>query len=744
MNHTEAHTNSRSSTSKTRWLVILLIICMIPVVLLSIARISLPYALVWGTLDWFESQGLEASIDDIEISLLKGQFKLHGLVATSSDAQVLELGSVSLGWSWDDLLEQQLKLHDIQINTITLAIKQHSDGRLNIAGIQLPESETQPQTQAEQSAWGFALSRFSLDKLNICFSQLNSQEKTEQQLCQSIDGLQWQGSIQSVTGTQSTESSPQLLISGNLSINEPISCFTRYDSNQNLMDDYCAYLETLNWAGDIYLASNNTSATSQFIENNQIELQHLRIEDRKLKRQTLELSFASINKLNIDASQKISASAVQFNQLRALPRHTEPDDQKYILHFKKLLLNDTAFANSHISIKSIELSDIGSFLLINSDGSLETDSWLSASNKQKQTSADRAEQAQDNKLSYSIGSTNIQSNQHIVLLDKRGKEPFRLDLHDIQLDIGSLDSRATDKMTRVKLDTAIDKHGLLNLNTELTPFSSRPSLQGEAEVSGLDLRLFSPITRQAIGHTIHSGQLDSTAVLNVDQGKINSTVKLTLNQFKLKPLSKQDAEKLNSEFGFPLNSSLSLLRDRDNSIRLEIPVSGDIESPEFDPRDAIMKATSKAISTAVLYYYTPFGLVFATEALFNLATALNFEPVLFEAGLAQLTETHQQTLQKLGKLMKDRPGIHLTLCAQSNRKDMLAITGQTTDIDKNTEKKDIAISDTLLNKLITLANQRSDTVKAYLIEQQGIKASRLIECTAEYNDDARPSVDISI
>jgi hypothetical protein len=48
---------------------------------------------------------------------------------------------------------------------------------------------------------------------------------------------------------------------------------------------------------------------------------------------------------------------------------------------------------------------------------------------------------------------------------------------------------------------------------------------------------------------------------------------------------------------------------------LEIPVTGDLRNPDFDPTDATTKATSSAITTDVLNFYTPFRLVTLVDGL---------------------------------------------------------------------------------------------------------------------------------
>ena len=352
------------------------------------------------------------------------------------------------------------------------------------------------------------------------------------------------------------------------------------------------------------------------------------------------------------------------------------------------------------------------------------------------------------KIILSFDAFNFVTKQQLVFIDNSLKAPLSVNVHDIDLALTKIDNHKPDQTSHLALAMTIDTHGRLEMEAKLTPLSERPSINGKGKISGLDLRTFDPLSKQHVGHSIKSGQLDADLKLTVNQGIIDSSMGLALHQFELKTLSKEEAEALNSELGFPLNSSLSLLRDRDNSIHLDIPVTGDIDNPAFDPRDAIMKASSKAITSAVLSYYTPFGLIFAAESLFDIATALHFDPILFNAGTSELIPAHKKQLDKLADLITDRPGIHLTLCAISNSADR-NVHFPPTPSENSVENQPPATpsespSKEELTLLKQLAKSRSANIKQYMVTTKSVPSSHLIECAPEYKKEAIAGVEISI
>lgn len=178
--------------------------------------------------------------------------------------------------------------------------------------------------------------------------------------------------------------------------------------------------------------------------------------------------------------------------------------------------------------------------------------------------------------------------------------------------------------------------------------------------------------------------MDADLKLLSQQGQLDSNIALVLHHFKLKANSKQDAAALDKTFGMPINQSLMLLKDKKGRIKLDIPITGDINNPNFDPTDAIIKATTKATTVTLITFYTPYGLVYAGgNVLFNLATAMNFDPLVFTAGSSQLTDAHMLQLSKLAQLLVERPAVHLTLCGFTNLNDREKLFMEIIDREKD-------------------------------------------------------------
>ena len=237
--------------------------------------------------------------------------------------------------------------------------------------------------------------------------------------------------------------------------------------------------------------------------------------------------------------------------------------------------------------------------------------------------------------------------------------------------------------------------------------------------------------------------MDADLKLLSDKGQLDSSISLVLYHFNLKAKSKEDAAELDKKFGMPINQSLMLLKDKKDRIKLKIPITGDINNPEFDPTDAIIKATAKATTVTLVTFYTPYGLAYAGgNVLFNLATGMNFDPMVFDPGSSRLTSAHESQLSKLTELLTERPGIHLVLCGSTNLGDRDKLFSEIIDPKKAPPPP----SAERLQQLKQLAMERQENVKNHLVTQGKIAHNRLILCEPEHSDqaDAIAGVEISI
>jgi len=717
--------NQYKSFSKNRpWATRVLSALLIIVVLLTLIRISLPFVINIAATSWFESEGVEAEIFDVNISLWDGAIKIHRVSGKNKSGKGFSLGYLGISWEWTPFFDRLVKINQVEVKSLNVDAMIFDNGDMSIAGIDIKpgsdEKEPESTEPPSENPWDVMVQNIQFSDIEMCLQQFNDADK--------------------------------------------------------VVLDYCGKLAAFDWAGDIsFKPSIQTEPgdTPPIYAQGELKLNKIKLLNKQLNLDLLNVASVAVKNINVDTPVNISIDSIGIEKFSAMQRanpssksEPSPNDAQ-IFAFDRLVIQPISLSHqNNLKLGKIELTGTKNYVQVNKDGSMEFEKWLPVKMKQEQKKKQEPEdkfsdkpdgikatvKAKSEPFNFSFDEFVFKTKQHFMFVDNSLKEPFVSDIYNIDFKLSGLDSKTPDKMSHALLAFAIDKHGSFKLEADISPLSERPNLKGTGKISGVDLRVLTPFTKQYVGHNVKSGQLDAGLKINVDKGVIDSNMALVLHHFELKSLSNKEAEELNNEFGFPLSTALSLLRDKDNAIRLDIPVTGDIDNPDFDPKDAVVKASSKAITTAVLHYYTPFGLVFAAKGLFNLATALNFEPVLYDAGENKLTIAHKEQLDKLASLMADRPGIHLTLCGISNLadKDKLfpePVTISTLPADQQAPEQQIKgkpLSEENLVSLKQLAESRSSNIKYYLVNEKTTKASRLIECAPEYMPDKISGVEISI
>ncbi len=642
-----------------------------------LGRLLLSPVTAYAINNWFEQQGLDSQIEDLAFDLLDGKFSLVELRARRDDKVVLKLDRFDVDWSWGPLFDRRIELDSFALAGLEIDSAREPGGGIQVAGINLASEPAAAEDQ-QPGSWAVVVNQIQLDDIKTCYVEAPKR-------------------------------------------------------------DYCNYLGQLAWRGPLTYDPGlvKPDRLPLFIEGD-FRLDQLRVHSNRLQRSLLSIDSLSLNQLRLETPDKIAVAAIELAALTAFERPADEDAAQISSLDSLRIENLTLTAKQRLEIERVDLQGHDVMLVNQPQGKLETDPWIAAEIQPAQESPD--DKATASGFSYAIKKLNYQTDKSIRYRDDSLEQPFLAILNSIELQLEDIDSEQPERNSQVNYAARYADHGIIRLAGSATPLSPKPSFDLEGRIEGLDLRSLSAFTAAKLGHRIKSGQLNADLSLKSVEANLDTQISLTLNQFHLEALSDKDRENLDSSFGFPLNSSLSLLRDRDNKIELTVPITVNLFDPDFDFSDAITTATSKAITAAVINYYSPFGLVTLVDGLFSLATALKFDPVVYPVGSADLAGVESGALDKIASLMQERPGVHVTLCAVTNSEDRIQLLPQTAEI----AAADLELDSEQLVQLETLAETRAANVQNSLVERQ-IAAERLILCAPKHREGAGlAGVEISI
>jgi outer membrane protein OmpA-like peptidoglycan-associated protein len=354
-----------------------------------------------------------------------------------------------------------------------------------------------------------------------------------------------------------------------------------------------------------------------------------------------------------------------------------------------------------------------------------------------------------NRVDVSKGST-------ATIHDESVTPAFKTTLTIDELFLENLDGRKPDQATTFKLDGRLDKHASVKAGGDIKPYLQPPEMNIQGKLEAIGLPPLSPYTTDSMGVMIDSGSLDVDLTLVSQDARMNGAAVLVMHQLAVKGTDSKDG--LQSKIPVPLDMALNILRDKNDTIELKIPIEGDANSPEFDVSDAITKAVAAGVSVGatsyLVYALQPYGaMVAVAKVAGEAATKIRLDPVEFEPGQAALDDTDRDYLSKIAKVLKERPKIAVKVCGVAVQQDVVHLQPpaqpQAGKGSAETAKKETPPAAPVVDaqKLTELGEQRAASVKDYLVETFKVPANRLVDCQPRLETDqadAMPRTDLGL
>lgn len=270
---------------------------------------------------------------------------------------------------------------------------------------------------------------------------------------------------------------------------------------------------------------------------------------------------------------------------------------------------------------------------------------------------------------------------------------------------------------KLAVSARIGKYASAELDGRIVAFRPQITASVDAKLREIEMPTLSSYAVKMLGYRVVSGQLNGDLQLRITRGRLEGRNKLMLENLSMAPKSGDSAEQLKARLTMPLDSALSMLRDKDNNVKLEVDVSGDMSDPKFNLTDAINRALTGAMRSASVsylkYYFQPYGTLITVAELAGKALQLRLDPVAFPPGQATPAVASRAYLEKVGKLLQERKNLRIKLCGKAVARD-----GLSGDAARD------------------LAAKRAAALKDYFASQYGIATDRMFLCDPEIDKDA--------
>lgn len=199
----------------------------------------------------------------------------------------------------------------------------------------------------------------------------------------------------------------------------------------------------------------------------------------------------------------------------------------------------------------------------------------------------------------------------------------------------------------VKISGKVDGAAPLEISGTMHPLGPRLATDITASARGIDITRLTAYSGRYAGYGIEKGTLSVKVRYKIENGKLEAENNVYLDQLTFgDKIDSPDALKL------PVLLAVSLLKDRNGVIDIDLPISGSLDDPQFSVGRIIVRVIVNLITKAIT---APFSLL--ASAFGGGGQELGF--VEFAPGSTELSDASRQRLDTLAKALTDRPALKL-------------------------------------------------------------------------------------
>jgi hypothetical protein len=208
-------------------------------------------------------------------------------------------------------------------------------------------------------------------------------------------------------------------------------------------------------------------------------------------------------------------------------------------------------------------------------------------------------------------------------------------------------------LAEVDLRGMYERSAPLEITGKINPLREDRYIELKAAFREMDLTTLTPYAGRYAGYVIEKGKLSFQLEYLIVRNKLTAKNTIFLDQLTFgDKVDSPDATKL------PVKLGVALLQDRKGKISIEIPVSGDLDDPQFSVGGVGLKVIVNLLVKAAT---SPFALL---GAVFGGGEQLSYAE--FEYGTASITPETQKKLDILIKALADRPGLKLDIAGHAD------------------------------------------------------------------------------
>lgn len=430
-----------------------------------------------------------------------------------------------------------------------------------------------------------------------------------------------------------------------------------------------------------------------------------------------------------------------------------------VFAFKNLKLSKISFAKNFLNLERVTLSAPFLKAHLNKERELNLSSLVKKSESEKAQKADAKQatpknekpveaakpQKKEGEFDFAIKNILVE-NGDVDFSDASLFMPFATKITKLEGVLMDIDST---RPTMGTFEGVVGKSGFSKIGLKLLPYDPKKSTEVKFSFKDIDLVDVTPYSGQFLGYKIEKGKLNLTLNYDVKDSKLNGSNVVNLDTLTLgEKVESKDAVNL------PLSLAISILSDQNNQINIDLPVTGDLNDPDFKYGGIVWEAVKKLFADITLAPFRFLGNMLGLSS-------KDLNTIDFMPANAELIVSEQAKIADFIKLTTAKPKMKLSITPAYSDVDVTALknailnekisqtmnqTGKDyagalaslAPKEKSSDEKalrEAALKGIEVKKeqLLELANARAQAIKAALV-QAGLTEDRMIVKKPEKTD----------
>ena len=317
------------------------------------------------------------------------------------------------------------------------------------------------------------------------------------------------------------------------------------------------------------------------------------------------------------------------------------------LGFAALEINQSGTAPARIQTGAMALDDFHANLALSADGRFNLSSYAAPSTSKGGFAHAPAASIHIDRITLNHG--------HLNVTDNFIKPHYTADITELAGHIGAFGNEAGNP-AEVEVAGLLDANTRVDIRGRISPLAPRAFADVHGNATGVELTRFSAYAVRYTGYPIIKGRLNASVHYLLDGDKLKADNHFTIDQLTFGEESHEPGAGRQ-----PVKLAVSLLKDANGVIDVNVPVSGSLDDPQFSIGGMIWRALGGMIGKAAK---APFRLI--ASAFQRDGGAEELAWIEFAPGSDQLDAAAQAKLVDIARILNAKPQLNLGIIGRTD------------------------------------------------------------------------------